>query len=47
LPFSTSDFYVIVSYKLNASITNTQQSAITLVESETEWSAVIKWRSRL
>jgi len=28
LPFSTSDFFVTVSYQLNAFITNTYQSAM-------------------
>ena len=34
-------------YVLNASITNTQQSGMNLVESETERSVVIKWKSFL
>jgi len=42
----TSDFFIKVQHKLNASTINTQQSAIIYIESRTERSIVIKWKDR-
>jgi len=43
----TSNFYVTVSYKLNASINKPNKTRSTLVESETERIIAINWKSHL